>query len=145
MIPKQFRIHAVLIVACLFIIIFPLLSERPATEKAAQATIVAMDFLHLIDAGKYTESWQITAAMMQEKVSQEEWVERLTRTRAQTGELVERTEKSVSYSTTAQDSPDGEYLLLTFETKFQRAENIAEYVTVMLEDDRWLVAGYFIK
>ena len=145
MIPKQFRIHAVLIVACLFIIVFPLLSDRPKTEKATQATIVAMEFLHLIDAEKYAESWHVTAALMQEKVSQEEWIERLTRARALTGDLVERTEKSVSYSTTAKDSPEGEYVLLTFATRYRRAEQVAEYVTVMLADGRWQVAGYFVQ
>ena len=145
MIPKQFRIHAVLIVACLFIIIFPLLNEKPDIEKADKARLAAMAFLPLVDAGNYAESWQSAATLMQERISQAEWIETLTQTRTLTGDLVTRTEKSASYSTTAKDSPDGEYVLLIFDTKFQRAENVAEYVTVMLEDEHWRVAGYFIK
>lgn len=145
MFPKQFRIHAVLILACLFIIIFPMLSERPDSEKTQKAMAAAMEFLHLVDADKYAESWQSAATLMQEKVTQEEWVETLTKSRARSGAQVERAEKNASYSTTAKDSPEGEYILLTFEADFQNIKSVDEYVTVMLEGDRWRVAGYFIK
>lgn len=145
MIPKQFRIHVVLMVACLFMIIFPLLNERPDTEKAENATAVAMEFLQLIDTEKYAESWETAASLMKEKVTQEEWVEKLTKARTLSGALVERSEESVSYSTSAHDSPEGEYIALTFGSKYQRVESLAEYVTVMLEGDRWRVAGYFIQ
>lgn len=145
MIPKQFRIHLVLIVACVFMIIFPILSERPDAQKAEKATVAALEFLHLIDAEKYAESWQVAAGLMQEKVTEAEWVEKLTKARARSGALVERTEKDASYSTTAKDSPDGEYIALTYNSKYQQAESVSEYVTVMLEDGHWKVAGYFIQ
>ena len=145
MIPKQFRIHIVLIVACVFMIVFPILNETPDTEKAEKATAIAMEFLQLVDAEKYAESWQFAAVMMREKVTQEEWVERLTKARVRSGELVERAEKSTRYSTSAKDSPEGEYIALTFDSKYQRAEGVSEYVTVMLEDGHWKVAGYFIQ
>jgi hypothetical protein len=143
--PKQFRIHAVLILACLFIIIFPMLSEKPDTDKTKKAMATAMEFLHMIDAEKYAESWQSAATLMQDSVTQQEWVETLTKTRARSGALIERTEENASYSTTAKDSPDGEYILLTFDSKYQNTKSVSEYVTVMLEGDRWRVAGYFIK
>ena len=145
MIPKQFRIHIVLIVACVFMIIFPILNERPDADKAEKATVAAMEFLQLIDAEKYAESWQVAAGLMKEKVTEKDWVEKLTKTRTLSGELIERVKKSASYSPTAQDSPDGEYISLIFESKYQRAEDVSEYVTVMLEDGHWKVAGYFIQ
>ncbi len=145
MIPKQFRIHIVLIVAALFMIIYPILSERPDTEKAEKAPAVAMEFLHLIDAEKYAESWESAADLMKEKVTQKEWVEKLTKARVLSGALVKRAEKSTSYSTSAEDSPEGEYIALTFDSAYQRAESVSEYVTVMLEGDRWRVAGYFMQ
>jgi hypothetical protein len=82
---------------------------------------------------------------MKEKVNKQEWIEKLTRTRTLSGALVERSEEDVSYSTTAKDSPDGEYISLTFASKYQRAESVTEFVTVMLEDGHWKVAGYFIQ
>ena len=145
MIPKQFRIHIVLIIAAVFMIVYPILSERPDTEKAEKATAVAMEFLQLIDAEKYAESWQMAANMMKEKISEKEWVEKLTEARALSGTVVKRSEKSVSYSTSAEDSPQGEYISLIFSSKYQRAESVSEYVTVMLEEGHWKVAGYFIQ
>ncbi len=145
MIPKQFRIHLVLILACAFMIIFPILNETPNTEKAEKATAVAMEFLQLLDDEKYAESWQSAAVLMREKVTQEDWVEKLTKARVLSGALVERTEESSSYSTSAKDSPEGEYIALTFASKYQRAESVSEYVTVMLEEGHWRVAGYFIQ
>jgi len=145
LIPKQFRIHIVLIIAAVFMIVYPILSERPDTEKAEKATAVAMEFLQLIDAAKYAESWQMAATMMKEKVTEKEWVEKLTEARALSGTVVKRSEKSVSYSTSAEDSPEGEYISLIFSSKYQRAESVSEYVTVMLEEGHWKVAGYFIQ
>lgn len=145
MFPKQFRIHAVLILAVLFMIFFPLINEKPDKEKAEKATAVAMEFLHLIDAGRYAESWQSAAKLMQEKVTRAEWVDKLTKARALSGALIERKEQNASYSTTAKDSPDGEYILLNYESRFQNTESVDEYVTVMLEGEVWRVAGYFIQ
>ena len=145
MIPKQFRIHAVLIVACLFMIFFPMLSERPDSEKADLAIPVATEFLQMIDEGQYRESWQSSARLMQEKVAQEDWVEKLNKARNLSGDLIKRNQKSASYSTEAKDSPEGEYIMLIYQSTFQKAENVSEYVTVMLEDGAWKVAGYFMQ
>ncbi len=145
MIPKQFRIHLILILACLFMIVYPILNQKPDAEKAEKATAVAMEFLRLADAGKYAECWQSAADLMKEKVTEQEWIEKLTRTRELSGALLKREESGASYSTTAKDSPEGEYISLTFTSKYKQAENVAEYVTVMLEGGRWKVAGYFIK
>jgi hypothetical protein len=134
-----------MILAVLFMIFYPLMNERPDKDKEAKATAAAMEFLQLVDSGEYAESWDRAATLMEEKVTRDEWVEKLTGARARSGALVERKEKSASYSTTAQDSPDGEYILLIYESRFQKTESIEEYVTVMLEDGRWKVAGYFLQ
>ncbi|MDH3453976.1 MAG: DUF4019 domain-containing protein, partial [Desulfuromonadales bacterium] len=101
--------------------------------------------LQLVDAEKYAESWQIAAGLMKEKVTEQEWVEKLAKARALSGALVGRSETDVSYSTTAKDSPDGEYIALTYGSKYQQAESVTEYLTVMLEGGHWKVAGYFIQ
>ena len=145
LIPKQFRIHTVLIVACLFMIVFPILNERPDSEKAEKARAVATEFLQFVDAAKYAESWQSAADIMKEKVTEKEWIEKLTKARALSGALVKRTEEDASYSTSAKDSPEGEYIALTYASKYRNAKSVSEYVTVMLEDGHWKVAGYFIQ
>ena len=145
MIPKHLRIHAVLIVAALFMILIPLYNQSPDSEKVEQAEPIGTEFLALVDGGKYAESWQSSASLMQEKISKNDWVEKLGKARNLSGGLVQRVQKSASYSTEAKDSPEGEYIMLIYESDFQRAEDVSEYVTVMREGDAWKVAGYFMQ
>lgn len=145
MIPKQLRIHAVLIVAALFMILIPLYNQSPDSEKVEPAKPAAVEFLGLIDGGKYAESWESSASLMQDKVTKNDWVEKLNKARNLSGELLQRVQKSASYATEVKDSPEGEYIMLIYESDFQRAEDVSEYVTVMLEGDEWKVAGYFMQ
>ena len=145
MIPKQLRIHAVLIVACLAMILIPLYNQSPDDEKVEQALPAAVEFLALIDSGKYAESWQSSASLMRAKVTQQDWTDKLDQARSLSGGLVQRVQKSASYATVAKDSPEGEYIMLIYESDFQAAEDVSEYVTVMLEGEEWKVAGYFMQ
>ena len=145
MLPKHLRIHAVLIVACLFMILIPLYNQSPDSEKIERAETVSVEFLALVDGGKYAESWQASASLMQGKIAEKAWVEKLSEARDLSGGMVQRARKSASYSTEAQDSPEGEYIMLIYESDFQKAEDVSEYVTVMLEGDEWKVAGYFMQ
>ncbi len=145
MLPKQLRIHAVLIVACLFMILIPLYNQSPDSEKIERAETVSVEFLALVDGGKYTESWHASASLMQGKIAEKDWVEKLSEARNLSGGLVQRVRKSASYSTEAKDSPPGEYLMLIYDSAFQNADQVSEYVTVMLEGDEWKVAGYFMQ
>jgi len=145
LIPKQLRIHAVLIVAALFMILIPLYNQSPDSEKVEQAKPAAVEFLGLIDGGKYVESWESSAGLMRDKVTRNDWVDKLNKARNLSGDLVQRVQKSASYATEAKDSPEGEYIMLIYESDFQRAEDVSEYVTLMLEGDEWKVAGYFMQ
>ena len=82
---------------------------------------------------------------MQDKVTKDDWIDKLNKARNLSGGLVQRVQKSASYSTEAKDSPEGEYIMLIYESDFQRAKDVSEYVTVMLDGDEWKVAGYFIQ
>ena len=145
MLPKQFRIHAVLIVACIFMILYPLYSDKPDAEKVEQAQPVANAFLAKLDDGKFVESWQGSAALMKDKITQQEWVEKLTKARELSGDLVQRERKSSTYATKIEDSPEGEYIMLIYDSSFKKADDVSEYVTVMLEGEQWKVAGYFMQ
>ncbi|PLX89622.1 MAG: hypothetical protein C0614_01740, partial [Desulfuromonas sp.] len=50
------------------------------------------------------------------------------------------------YSKHAFDSPDGEYIVLTYESRFANYQELNETVTVTLDSDaRWKIAGYFVQ
>ena len=42
-------------------------------------------------------------------------------------------------------APDGTYVVLSFDTRFEHQERAQETVTMMLEDGKFRGAGYFIR
>jgi len=144
--PRKYRIHAALLLVCLLIIFLPMYNEKPDEQKANAASVAATEFLSLVDADKFPSSYELCATLLKEKVSQQDWVNQLSKTRALAGQLVSRAQQDMTYSTTAKDSPDGEYILIVYESKYQRKSDAQEIITVMLDkDSTWRVAGYFIK
>ena len=62
------------------------------------------------------------------------------------GNVVSRQLRSRTYATELPGAPDGEYVVIQFNTTFENKQVAVETVTPMLEDDgSWLVAGYFIR
>ncbi|HSH94429.1 MAG TPA: DUF4019 domain-containing protein [Roseimicrobium sp.] len=114
------------------------------SEKVAQAA--AEEWLALVDAGKYAESWQGAAGVFQATVSQSQWQSALDSVRKPLGSLVSRKLKSAKYTKSLPGAPDGEYVVLQFETSFTNKKQSVETVTPMLDKDgKWKVSGYFIK
>lgn len=146
MFPKKYRIHAVLILVALVIIFLPSYNERPDSKMAAAATKAADKFLALVDADQFAQSWEACAPILKDRVPQQTWVDQLKKTRDVTGALVKRSEKSMTYSSTMEGSPDGDYILIQYDTGFQAKSDAHENLTVMrCKDGVWRVAGYFIQ
>jgi len=119
-----------------------LAADKP--EKEAQAA--AEQWLALIDAGQFAESWQATASVFQAAVSQPQWKSSLESVRKPLGTRVSRKLKSAKYSKKLPGAPDGEYVVLQFTTSFTNKNGAVETVTPMLDQDgKWKVSGYFIK
>jgi len=143
---RRFGIHITLICAALAIIIGPRLHQKPDPVKMEAAGQSAARFLELVDNQHYEQSWQASAKLLRDKVPNEEWIKKLTSLREWAGPVVERKQVDARYTTEAKDSPDGEYILINFESHFQKQQSAKEQVIVMLEDDHlWRVAGYFVK
>lgn len=145
MIPKHYRIHLVLMVSVLFMFLYPMIVEKPDREKENLATESATRFLGLIDTGEYGKSWDEGASLLQQKIARDVWATQLARSRELTGKVVSREKSKAVYSTVAYESPDGQYIVITYKTQFQK-QKLTETVTVMLDGDaRWKVAGYFVQ
>lgn len=143
---RKFGLHAVLIVSCLVIIFFPMLREKPDAEKAEKAMAASTQFLKLVDTAQYDTSWQEGAGLLKEKITQKEWAEKLTKINSIYGPLVERKHEKSTYTTSAKDSPDGEYIILIYETNFKNKASTTETVIATFEKDNfWRVAGYHIR
>ena len=119
-------------------------AAEPLKEKAAVAA--AEKWLSLIDGEKYGESWKEAAEFFRNAVKQEQWEQSMQSMRKPLGKLVSRRVKSKTYSTSLPGAPDGEYVVIQFETSFENKKSAVETVTpVMHKDGQWRVAGYFIK
>jgi hypothetical protein len=115
-----------------------------AKEKAAVSA--AEKWLGLVDEGQYAESWKEAAEYFRNAVKQEQWEQSMQAARKPLGKLVSRQLKSATYQTTLPGAPDGEYVVIQFETAFENKKAAVETVTPMLhKDGQWRVSGYYIK
>jgi hypothetical protein len=62
------------------------------------------------------------------------------------GKVLKRTIKSSQYATSLPGAPDGEYVVIQYETSFANKKSAVETITPMLDKDgKWRVSGYYIK
>ena len=116
------------------------------SEKEKVAVAAAEKWVALVDGGKNAESWKEAAAYFKSAVKQEQWEQAVQAVRMPLGKLVSRKVKTSTYKTALPDAPDGEYVVITFETAFENKKTAIETVTPMMDKDgTWRVSGYFIK
>jgi hypothetical protein len=116
----------------------------PGAEKAA--TSAAQTWLAAIDQGDYAQSWQEASAFFRGAVTEDKWKASLETVRKPLGKLTSRKVKKAQSATSLLGAPDGQYVVVQFDTVFANKPSATETVTFMLEKDgQWRAAGYFIK
>ena len=116
-----------------------------ADDKEEAAKRAALDWLALVDAMQYEASWEEAASLFKAQVSTTEWVKAVAAARRPFGELGARKLLSATYATSLPGAPDGEYVVLQFQTAFENKAQAVETVTPMFEGAQWRVSGYFIR
>jgi len=115
-------------------------------KKNTEATAAARAWLALIDDGRYSESWKQASAIVQGAAPEQGFANSMETFRKPLGNLVSRKLKSAQLMTELPGAPDGQYVVMQFETSFANKKSAIETVTFMLEKDgQWKSAGYFIK
>jgi hypothetical protein len=112
-------------------------------ERAAQNSAVV--WLALVDSSKYSESWEEASQLFKRQVTKQQWETALNSVRSPLGKLNSRSLKSAEYSTTLPGAPDGEYVVMQFETSFEKKKSAIETVASMKDEGKWKVSGYYIK
>ena len=122
-------------------------AQATAQQKPEQlAQQSSESWLALVDSGKYAESWQECAQIFQAAVTKEQWPSALRATRDPLGKLLWRKLKGATYTKTLPGAPDGEYVVIHYESSFEHKQAAVETVTPMLDKDgKWRVSGYYIK
>ncbi|MFA5321127.1 MAG: DUF4019 domain-containing protein [Smithella sp.] len=120
------------------------LAEKSDREKAAIAA--AEQWLTIVDKGKYVESWKESSEYFQQALTQDQWEQALKAVRKPLGKLISREVKSATYTTSLPGTPDGQYVVIQFNTSFENKKSGIETVTPKMDKDgKWRVTGYYIK
>jgi len=115
-------------------------------EKEAAAAAAAEKWLALVDEGRYSDSWDEAAGFFKGAVTREQWQQSLSGVRKPLGKALERRLSSSQYAVQLPGAPDGQYVVIQFDTSFENKKSAVETVTPMMDEDgRWRVSGYFIK
>lgn len=116
------------------------------SESVANAQAAAKSWLALTDAGEYSKSWEQAAGLFQAAVSKAGWQSAVQGARSPLGNLKSRTLKSAKFTRSLPGAPDGEYVIIQYESQFEQQANAVETVTPLREKDgTWKVSGYFVK
>jgi Protein of unknown function (DUF4019) len=117
-----------------------------AQEREKAATDAATQWLALIDSGQYPESWFQASSDFRGAASKEQWIHALNTVRMPLGKLVSRQLKSATYTTKLPNVHTGEYVVIQYDTSYEKAVGMNETLVMMLEKNgSWKADGYFIK
>ncbi len=132
-----------LLVLALGLSMAPAQGAEPSRDDAV---VAAKNWLSLVDAGKYDESWSQSGAVFRQAVTKQQWNRAAAGARAPLGALETRELGAVTEASSLPGAPDGRYVVIQFHTSFVSKASAVETVTAILEvDARWRVVGYRIK
>lgn len=130
--------------ACLLLALNVAVADHDEAIASAQAA--ASSWLALADQGEFEDTWLEASSLFQGAISQADWQRALGAARTPLKELISRNTESADFYETLPGAPDGEYVVLTFNSSFTQKAAAVETVTVMKDEDgSWRVSGYFIK
>ncbi len=111
-----------------------------------QAEAAAGAWLALTDLGNASGSWDQANERFKSRIDKVDWQKALNTVRAPLGVLRVRTRSSAQFTRSLMGAPDGEYVVIQYDTKFDNKATAVETVTVARgKDSVWRVAGYYIK
>lgn len=117
-----------------------------ADSKTAAAIMAAEEFLLLVDTSQYAQSWDAAASFFKNQIPKERWVKQISALRPAFGEVVNRQILEARFLTQLPGAPDGQYMVIQYETTFENKQKATETITPMLNGDgKWRVSGYYIQ
>jgi len=115
-------------------------------ESVNLAKIAAANWVALADSVQFSATWDQAANPFQSAIAKPKWESALQAVRIPLGSVKSRKLKSAVFTTTLPGAPDGEYVVVQFDTQFENKATAVETVTPMKDKDgTWRVSGYFIK
>jgi hypothetical protein len=114
-------------------------------KSVALAQAAAEQWLTLVDAGKYSESWDEAAQAFKDAVARKDWEQSVKNARAPLGKVVSRKLAKSDYMKNPPNAPPGEYVGMLYNSSFANLKSASETVVPMLDKDgKWRVSGYYV-
>jgi len=135
-------IHFILVIAIAVAVSVGRAEDETDTLPAQDA---ARTWLVAVDAGAYGKSWDLSAELFQKAVKRDDWEKTLVAARGPMGSAGARKTRLVQYTRNLPNVPEGEYVVIQYETVFENRAAIETVTPVKEKDGNWRVAGYFIK
>jgi len=134
----------------------PPLFSTPASAATAPAADINRDvrpaleaanlWLGLTDINRAGQSWEQAAPVFQRAISADAWAQSLQEARAPLGKVKSRKTKDAVFTRTIPGQPEGEYVVIQYDTVFDKKADAHEMVTMVFGiDSRWRVAGYLVR
>ena len=118
--------------------------EPPLDLKPAVAA--AESWLATLDSGRFSDTWEDAAALFKESAPQAKWEPAVQGAREPLGVVIARKVRSMRYVNALPNAPPGHYVIIEFDTHFEKRPLTIETVTPMRTPaGTWKVAGYFIR
>lgn len=115
-------------------------------QRVADARAAAASWLVLLDAGQYQQTWLQSASLFRAAVTQETWLQAANLVRTPLGAVTARTLKSAQFTRTLPQVPDGDYVVIQYDSTFANRAHAVETITPMRDKDgSWKVSGYFVR
>ena len=114
-------------------------------KKAEKAALADADaWLKLLDEGKFAESYDAASGFLKGKVTNDKWKTDIAEAIKPYGKIEARKNVGCMFSTRLPGLPDGDYVLMQFESTCSSGKTVLETVTMLLADGKWKAAGYYI-
>lgn len=105
-----------------------------------------LEWLELVDTQQYEQSWEESSPIFRTSVTQAKWVEAMQLVRKPFGNTDSRKLEAAQAPASLPGLPDGEYLILTFTTKFSASSTSStETLSLVNEGGHYRAIGYFIR
>jgi hypothetical protein len=114
------------------------------TDAAQQS---AQSWMALVDKGDYAGSYDQASSTFKTAIGKDDWVQKLRAGRAPLGKVVSRKLKSADFTTQLPGAPDGQYVVIQYDTSFENKQSAVETIVPMVDkkDRQWRTSGYFVK
>lgn len=121
-------------------------AAKDSDPDIALAKKAALDWLALVDAGKFEATWDEAAVAFQKAQAKAEWAKGLGGARPTMGKMVVRTFLNHEVRTAFPNLPQGKYITVRFTTVFEKHEKGSESVTLMKDGARgFRMMSYLLK